>query len=161
MQFLFILILLALGAATFRLRGSQTFERLAGRGATTARIMWATSVAFAAVPLAGIPLIFAPQLALALYVGALAPWWGSLDMGRQHGTLWGDIAWHTLRGFIWTGPAALLFVLTGTGDGTWLLLVGGTCGVIYAICWQITDRYPVESAECVFGAAIAGGIAAA
>jgi len=161
MHLLLILIFLALGAVTFRLRGSQTFQAWTGRGATTARLMWATGVSFAAVPLAGIPLIVAPQLALALYVGALAPWWGSLDMGRQHGSLWGDIGRHTLRGFIWTGPAALVLPVSSAGDGTWLLLAGGACGLIYALCWQLSDRYPTESAECIFGAAIAGGIAAA
>lgn len=147
-------LLAAGGAALFRLRGSEAFEQWTGRGATTSRLLWAAYLALAAWLMDGAwsaQALAAVGLAAALWLGSIAGWWKSLDMGTHEGTFAHDLALHSFRGVLWTGPAAMVVVLSGMGTPWPLLVVGALCGPIYAVC-RVTER-----AEWVFG----GGIAAA
>lgn len=143
-----------LGAALFRLRGDAIV------GSTTAgRLLWSCGMAagLAVVAFAWWPLI----LALALFVGCLFPWWGSIDMGRNDGTWLKDAALQAIRGVLWVVPAAV--VTTHFAGAWWVVLVGLTAVPFYEIGW----RLPLGSwrgspaGEILFGGAIGATLAVA
>ena len=152
-----VLLCAAVGAAGFRLRGSALWSRITGRGAGTARVFaWALPLAV----VSPLPWAWVPALAAALWLGSLAAWWGSLDMGRNEGSFARDFALHALRGMVWVIPAAL--VLTAAGRLWWpLLAAGALCAPIYAVAWRIWPVRATEAAECGFGACIGAAIGAA
>lgn len=151
-------LLTAGGAAIFRLRGSSLWHEWTGRGATTIRLIWGTylgAVAFIVAPLAWwVP----PALAVAFWLGTIGPWWGSLDLGRNEGSFARDFVLHTLRGFLWTLPAAAVLWFVVGWDAGWLLVAGGLCGVIYAISGRVYAARATENAEWAFGAAITASL---
>lgn len=141
------------GAALFRLRGSVLWSQWTGRGATTIRLIWAAYLAGAAW-LCGLEWQYALALLPAFWLGSILPWWGSLDM-----TTWQDFVMHSLRGALWTLPAAwvLLFAGDNVGSGA-LLATGWSCGVIYLACWKWFPKTATETAEWIFGGSIAGAL---
>lgn len=148
-----------IGALGFWLRGSAVFERLTGRGATTARIVaWA-------MPLSALAWLLTPlgwwsaMLAVALWLGALPGWWGTLDLGRMEGDWPQDFVLHTARGLVWMAPAAV--VLAMAGATWWLPLVAGlTCGAAYEIGWRVHRVRATEIGELLFGAACGAAVIA-
>lgn len=97
-----------IGGLGFRLRGWEGFERLTGRGATTARIVcWALPMALLA-RVAGASWPDAYAIGAGLYLGALAPWWRSLSLGANpaDGPPLAQYLRHAARGLLWTLPAA-------------------------------------------------------
>lgn len=148
-----------IGALGFWLRGSAVFERLTGRGATTARIVaWA-------MPLSALAWLLTPlgwwcvPLAVALWLGALPGWWGTLDLGRMEGDWPQDFVLHTARGVVWMAPAA--GVLAMAGAAWWLPLVAGlTCGAVYEIGWRAWPARATEIGELLFGAACGAAVIA-
>lgn len=146
-------------AAGFRLRGAAEFRQWTGRGATTARILcWAAPIGLIAWGLHG-EWHAGAALALAAWLGAIAGWWRSLDMGRVEGAWLRDFALHTVRGLLWTAPMALVAWLSA---GTpWPLLVAGLlCGLAYEAGWRLVRRNQTELAEVLFGALVGVGLAA-
>lgn len=158
-----VVIILAL-AVGFRLRGWEGFERITGRGATTARIVcWAIPVGLASLAL-GMSWLAALAMGIAAWVGCLPGWWGSLDMGRHEGGFWRDFALHSLRGVLWTAPMAA--VLWWFGGAWWSLVVAGAaCGLIYEAGYRIAAIARgrmgggTEIGEALFGAAIGAALA--
>lgn len=149
-------------AAGFRLRGAAAFMRWTGRGATTARIFaWALPVGLCAWAL-GAWWPYAIALGVASWVGCLAPWYGSLDLGRHEGTWLRDFAMHSFRGVLWTLPmAAVLFAAqftvwpeVGAGGWWWLLIAGALCGLLYEAGYRVNEARGTEIGEVLFGAAI-------
>ncbi len=148
------------GGALFWLRGSAYFEQLTGRGKTTADAVWAVGLAL----LTGffVAWWFPPVLALALWLGGRAPWWGSLSLGRDPRFGSRDAQWarHSLRGLLWVGPTVLALAAVGqVPEALILFLVGGLCPVFYEAGYQIDSRWellePTEFGEIFFGFAIA------
>ncbi len=140
-------------AAMFRLRGSSTWAEWTGRGATSARLAWATLSALAAWSVAPQQEWTLPAaLAVALWLGCIPAWWGSLGVrtGRE-------VAVHSLRGLVWTGPAALVVILHG-GVGWPLLLVGLLAGPVYLACRLARPTYAVQGAEWLWGGLIAAAL---
>lgn len=141
------------GGVGFWLRGSATFARATGRGATTARIVaWAMPLAAFAWLLTPLAWWWCAALAVALWLGALPGWWGSLDLGRVEGAWPRDLALHTLRGVVWMAPAAAVLGLAGAA---WWppLLAGLSCGAAYEVGWRVWPARATEVGECLFGAA--------
>lgn len=178
------LILAALiGGAGFRLRGSQLFHRLTGRGATTARIVvWATPMAL--IGLDGQP-DFWPMvlLVLAFWLGAVFPWFQSISLGRrrevklplplmvailvpdrfeafyEENSWRRDAVMHALRGMLWVIPPALAMGWLGH-DWLPLMLAGLLCVPAYEIGWRVCPkRHAVELGEVLFGAALGAATA--
>ena len=155
MEFLWLPVFVAVGAATFWFRGSALWNQLTGMGKTTGDFAWAIPMAGLAVA-AGFPLADLPGLALALWLGGRLGWWGSLDMGTMGHTLQRDFLMHSARGFFWTAPAALyMFVTTWDVWGEWawqgnhpgiiaLVLAGLTAGFAWWLGFKI--RPPVYQA---------------
>ena len=108
-------IFIAVGAATFWLRGSALWHQLTKTGKTTGDFAWAGALSVLALA-AGYPLLAAPGLVVALWLGGRLGWWGSLDMGTQGHTVARDLLMHSARGFFWTLPAAAYC----TGVTMWL-----------------------------------------
>jgi hypothetical protein len=143
----------AVGGFGFWLRGSALFEKWTGRGATTARITcWALPLGLFGWAL-GLPPIEASALAVAAWIGCLAPWWDSLDLGRQEGTWLRDFAWHTLRGALWVAPIWLVVLLS---FGSWwpLAVVALLCGIVYELGYRLWPAKGTEVGEALFGALI-------
>jgi len=107
-----------IGGAGFWLRGAAVFQRITGRGATTARVVaWAAPLAllcWVATPLAW---WWCVAIGAALWLGCLPGWWGSIDLGRNGGAGPRDFALHTLRGVVWVVPVAA--VLAAAGAAWW------------------------------------------
>lgn len=153
-----------IGAAGFWLRGAALFARATGRGATTARVVaWAVPLAllcWAATPLPG---CWALALAVALWLGSLPGWWGSIDLGRNDGWWARDAALHTARGVLWGAPAAVVLWLAG-GAWWWPVLAGLACAPAYEIGWRLRPvgdaRRPAatEIGEILFGAAMGAAV---
>jgi hypothetical protein len=160
-----VIIFAAIGAALFRLRGSESFERVTGRGKTTADAVYAV----------GLALLFALTmpwwgvlaLALALWLGGRPGWWKSLSLGRNpsDGSVSAQFARHTLRGVVWTAPAAVIAFALGASPIP-LVLVGAACALVYEVGYRLSDRGGVfgrlggtEWGELFFGAMIGVGLA--
>jgi hypothetical protein len=99
-------------------------------------------------------------ISAAFYLGSVAPWWRSLDMGRISGDVAGAVARHTARGVVWTGPAAAVLGGRGIGQGLWLIAAGLACGAIYFVSSRLQPSRSTENAEWVFGIAIAAALIA-
>lgn len=160
------IFVVALLAAGFRIRGDAAFARWTGRGATTARIVaWAIPVA-ASGWLLGLEWPVAVALGVAAWVGCLAPWWGSLDLGRHEGTWFRDFCLHSARGVLWTLPMAGVVFLAQfsvwptVGAGLWwpLLAAGALCGPAYELGYRIREKRGTEIGEALFGALIGGAL---
>ncbi len=142
-----------LGGFGFWLRGSAHFEEWTGRGATTARIVcWAAPLGIFSWAL-GVPPLESAAIGVAAWLGCLAPWWGSLDMGRQEGTWLHDFVMHTLRGALWVLPIWLA-VMVAFGSWWPLLVVAPLCGVVYELGYRLWPARGTEIGEAVFGALI-------
>lgn len=172
-----VLIFAAGGAALFRLRGSGSFWQATGRGATTARWLWAGYLALCAWLVddgtehdwsAGVYLsLLEPEpwawsrpmpvlvlaLATALWLGCVAGWWRSLGVRSA----W-EVAKHSARGVLWTGPAAMVLVLSGLGSPWPLLLAGALCGPIYLAARLVWPWYAVPAGEWAFGGAVSAAL---
>lgn len=153
-------LVVAMLAAGFRIRGWAGFERLTGRGTTTARIVaWAIPCAIAWLLLGGAP-VEALAIAAAAWIGCLPGWWGSLDLGRQEGTWLRDFALHSARGALWTMPMAVVVWWIGA-EWWWLLIAGAACGLIYEAGYWIAARTRwsgTEWGEAMFGAMIGAAL---
>jgi hypothetical protein len=144
----------ALLAGLFRLRGSETWAAWTGMGATSIRLLWAGASALAAWTVgeavgAGLAL----ALAAALWLGCILPWWDSLGVRTA-----AEVARHSARGLVWTGPAAAVLALSGAGLAWPLLAVGALCGPVYLACRRLDADYAVQGAEWVWGAMIAAAL---
>jgi hypothetical protein len=102
---------LLLGGAVFRLRGWRGFEQITGRGAFTARLVWATCMGLLAFASWAGP-VQAATVGVGMFLGCLAPWWRSLSLAssEKDGPLLGQVVRHTARGILWPAPAAVLLV---------------------------------------------------
>lgn len=146
------------GGLLFRMRGAAIFERLTGRGKTTADAVYAAGLALVAAPVG----VLAAALAVALWIGGRPGWWRSLTLGRnpEDGPAWRQWALHTARGVVWTAPAAVLAWWLGASPVP-LLVAGLLCGVAYEAGWRLAGRWGLggtEWGECFFGAAIGGAV---
>jgi hypothetical protein len=149
---------LALG---FRLRGAAVFQRVTGRGATTARI-----VCFA-IPCGligwglGLPWHWSLALGVAAWLGCLPPWWGSLDLARQYGEFREDFLLHTMRGVIWIWPMAVVLAHSGHLEGAYYLTWAGLlCGAVYEAGYRIREAHGAELGEAFFGFLIGAALVA-
>lgn len=150
---MFSAVTIPLLAFGFWLRGSALFERLTGRGATTARLVcWALPCGLAWWALGGNPL-YAAGAAVAAWLGTLLGWWGSLDLGRNEGTWLEDFLLHTARGVLWTAPMAAV-ALVQHEAWWWMLGVGALCGLLYELGYQLNEARGTEIGEFLFGAVI-------
>lgn len=153
-----------LGGASFWLRGSALFERLTGRGKTTADAVWAcTMAALFAAAAAGRAEWWHPlAVAVGFFVGGRPPWWKSLRLCHDPDEKCCLCVWvrHTLRGFLWVVPAALSLDLLGY-EGVWLVAAGGLVGPCYEAGWRTWPARATEVGEVLFGALIGAGIVAA
>ena len=148
-------VILAVG---FRLRGAAEFQRWTGRGATSARLAcWAAPVGLIGWGLHG-EWYAGAALAAAAWLGSVAGWWGSLDLGRNEGTWLRDFALHTARGLLWVAPLALAAWLTA-GDPVPLLVAGIACGLAYEAGWRASPRHATEIGEAAFGFIVGAAIA--
>lgn len=172
------------GAALFRLRGSETWREWTGRGLGSIRWLWAAYVGTCAWLLDNgssarwacglyvsvvqsadwyrtwsVPILL-PSLIAALWFGcAIGPWWGSLDMGTDRGSVWRDLAMHSLRGVLWVAPAAAVLAVWGLGSPWPLLAVGLACGPVYLACWRLWPaRRPIQRAEWSWGGLISAAL---
>lgn len=180
------LALMALGGAALnRLRGSSRFKEMTGRGATTARLLlavylgvcawlvdngsngaWALGTYFVQfypwrpheIAWSCTVLILLPALVFALWFGMIGKWHGSLDMGTREGTVWRDLALHSLVGVWRTVFAAALLWFASLGTPWLLLIIGALCGPIYLAAWRLAPAFPVECAEWANGAAVAAAL---
>jgi hypothetical protein len=145
-------------AAGFRVRGWAGFQRLTGRGATTARIVaWAIPCGLVAWGLHG-HWYAGAAMAVAAWAGSLLGWWRSLDLGRHEGEWARDFALHTARGLLWTAPMALAAWLSG--GLPWPLLAAGLlCGLAYEAGWRLAPRRATEIGEVAFGAIVGAALA--
>lgn len=143
------------GGLAFRLRGSAIFHEWTGRGATSARVVYGTALALVAL-LAGTPLLWSLAVIVAAWLGAIAPWWGSLTLRTPK--MW---LMHTLRGFLWTLPLAAVLFLAGAPHWWIMLLAGGLCAPAYKFGWMISSKLGVEFGEVIFGAIIGAALVAA
>lgn len=149
-----------IGALGFWLRGSSLFATLMGRGATTARLLaWAIPMGLVAWLLTPLGWPWAVGVGVAMYLGCLLPWWGSLDMGNSEGTFIKDFLMHTLRGIIWVAPTiAVMIYPVGMFAGLPLLGAGMLCGVAYEIGWMVWKERATEVGEVLFGGLIGAGL---
>lgn len=153
---IFRVLVLAIG---FRIRGDAKFMVWTGRGATTARIVaWATPIGLTAWHLYGGLWYVGLFMGVAAWLGAIAPWWDSIDMGRMEGRWIKDFALQTVRGVIWTAPMAAVALLSA-GSPWPLLIAGALCGVVYEIGWRFKARQ-TEIAEAIFGGVVGVGLVA-
>lgn len=153
-----LLLGVIVGGALFRMRGAAIFERVTGRGKTTADAVWAAGLAALAMP----GWWQAAPLAFAFWLGGRAGWWRSLTLGRNpmDGPVWRQWALHTARGLLWTAPAAAL--AWWMGASAWpLLLAGLACAPAYEAGWRLEGVARLggtEWGECFFGAAIGAAL---
>lgn len=160
-----IVILAALGAALFRLRGSELFARVVGRGKTTADVVYAVGLALPFT--SSMPWFGVPALAAALWVGGRLGWWKSLSLGRNpaDGSVRAQFIRHILRGVLWTAPAAVVAFAVGSSPVP-LLVAGALCAAAYEIGYRLSDKGGVfvrlggtEWGELLFGALIGVALA--
>lgn len=133
-------------------------------GATTARLIWATSTALPFVGMAIWLGLFSWQLLalpVTLWLGTIMGWQGSLDLARNEGHYWRDFAVMTARGLLWTLPTAALLTWVLWPTVVWPLLVAGAlCAVLYEIAWRMPQSWKPpfapgpEMGELFFGAAV-------
>jgi hypothetical protein len=145
----------------FRIRGglwNTVIVQYIPWGSTTARLVaWATPTAVLGTLWYGLTWYYMPILILAVWLGCLLPWFGSLDMGRnQHS--WGrDFAVISLRGVAWTLPASVVFLFVGALlPACGLLLCGAAMGIWYEAGWRTPSMIPQfqqgsELGELYFG----------
>lgn len=160
-------------ASGFRIRGGL-FGKNIGWGATTARFCaWALPTT-ATIALWFNSSLFDPYwfqyehlilFFFATWLGAIGPWWKSLDLGRREGTWLVDFILHSVRGTLWTLPIAAVFVLYGHLDPALILLAGGTlCGLVYELGYKLPTPFQInrygglnqgpELGEFLYGATI-------
>lgn len=162
-----ILLGALVGAAGFWLRGAAVFALWTGRGATTARIVaWAIPLALLCWVVTPLAWWWCAALGVALWVGCLPGWWGSLDLGRDAGAWWRDFALHSLRGVLWSAPAAGVLAMA-SGAWWWPMLAGAACGAAYEAGWRLRPpgdpRTPnaTEIGEVLFGGLLGAAVVAA
>lgn len=165
MAVIYLLVIIAL-AAGFRLRGAAGFEAWWDRtfpalaqfgGATTARVLtWAIPCGIAWLLLGG-SVLASLGVAVMTWVGCLAPWFKSIDLGRREGEFWTDFKMHTIRGMMWVYPAAIIIQMDG-GDGWIVALTGLTCAPVYELGYRIKETKGTEIGEALFGTCIALGL---
>ena len=157
-QGLQLLIAVVLGAMLFRMRGAAGFQRVTGRGKTTADAAWA--VVMAAITGPGLWQMLA--LAGALWLGGRPGWWRSLTLGRSTSDGSTAAQWmrHTARGVLWVAPAAALAWWLGASP--WPLLVAGLlCAPAYEAGWRADGWQHLggtEWGELLFGATIGAAL---
>lgn len=154
-----IALFIALGAAGFWLRGAAWFAQITGRGATTARLAaWALPMGLASALLT--EWYNAVAIAAGLYLGTLAGWWGSLDLGRREGEWLRDFVLHTARGLLWTLPAAIVCAVAALdiANAVPLIAAGLLCGVLYEVGWRAYPPRATEIGEAAFGGAIGAAL---
>jgi hypothetical protein len=144
----------AVGALLFRMRGAALFQRITGRGKTTADVVYAAGLAAMAMP----GWWQALALAVALWLGGRLGWWRTLTLGRnpEDGPAWRQWLLHTARGVLWTAPAAALAWWCGASPWA-LLLAGLLCAPAYEVGWRLDGRAGLggtEWGELFFGAVI-------
>lgn len=146
------------GALLFRLRGAALFQRITGRGKTTADAVWAFGLAVMAWP----GLWQTAVLAVMLWLGGRAGWWKSLTLGRNpaDGPPWQQWARHTARGLLWVAPSAVLAWWLGSSPA-FLVLAGLACAPAYEAGWRLAGKGGLggtEWGECFFGAALGAAL---
>jgi hypothetical protein len=102
----------------------------------------------------------AAAISAALYIGTLAGWWRSLDLGRKEGEWLRDFVLHSARCLLWTLPAALVCA-AATLDMTNavpLIAAGLLCGVFYEAGWRVYPARATEIGEAIFGGAIGAAL---
>lgn len=139
------------GGAGFRIRGWSGFDKLTGRGATTARIVWGGVLALIAL-LGGLWWPLAPAVVLAGWLGCVPGWWGALEPKTPQ-----QYALHALRGFVWVLPLAIIFEAAGALGGV-VLLSGAVCGPAYWLGRKVKPALGTEIGEVLFGAAIGAAV---
>ena len=146
------------GAIGFRLRGDAIFQEITGRGATTARIVcWAVPMGL--LSLSTVPWWASFLVALGFFLGALPGWYGSLDLGHNEGDPVKDRIIMTVRGLVWTLPAALVVWQFDIGNAIALMIAGLACPLFYELGYRTPSKIPYlrqgpEVGEVFFGAAI-------
>lgn len=137
----------------------------AGWGAARDRIFaWAIPMAILGA-LAGPPGLSLTALwtflgfVVAWWVGCLAGWWGTLDLGPDTGDRETEIFWHSVRGALSVLPAIALWCFLGNWWALFLLIPGVLCGPIYEAGRQVATAYRTKTGrtdwgEIFFGAAI-------
>lgn len=154
----FALLLIPLGAVLFRIRGGW----LSLPSTTLGRAVWSVGMTLIPAAITWRLVVLAP----ALFLGCVLPWWQSIDMGRNEGTLARDAVFHTLRGALWVLPAS---AAGWWALGPWTLLVmipGLLCAGWYELGWRTPSSVKhftrgSELGEVYFGAAIGFGLALA
>lgn len=154
----YALALIPLGALLFRIRGGW----LDLPSTTLGRAVWSVGMTIIPAAITWRLAVLAP----ALFLGCVLPWWKSIDMGRNEGTLLEDALWHTLRGFLWVLPAV---VAGWWAIGAWsslLLIPGGACAGLYELGWWTPSSVKdftrgSEMGEVYFGASIGAALALA
>lgn len=132
------LIAALVGGFGFWLRGAARFFEITGRGATTSRIAaWAIPMGLLAWLSGASPAVSA-ALGVAMWVGCLAPWCGSIDLGRVDGTWGRDALRQAARGLLWTLPAGLVLVAAGSPIGGLVVALSGLAALpAYEVGWLI------------------------
>lgn len=155
------LTLIPLGGILFRIRGGL----LRLPSTTLGRLVW--SIGMSIIPVSITLDWRLAILPVALFVGCVFPWWGSIDMGRDKGSWLIDAALQTARGVLWVLPAACLLVWThGWLAGGIVAATGLLCAPLYELGWRTRSKVRgfaqgSEIGEVYFGAAIGAGLAAA
>lgn len=155
-QILLSILGIIAGGILFRIRGGAFGDEIRkyiykGYGATTSRlVVWSlpmTLLLFLSQPSHAwwiYPLFF-----LSIYLGTIIGWWRSIDMGRVEGKWFQDFVFQTIRGVLWTLPAAAVVFYVGSISTMIALLVAGLlCGVLYELGWRV--RLPRSIAESKF-----------
>lgn len=134
---------LLVGAVAFRVRGWSGFRRLTGRGAFTARLLWAICMGWLALAAWAGP-VQAATIGVGMFLGCLPPWWRSLSLeaSAADGPLLGQVVRHTARGMIWPGVAAVLLVVV-----SWAL-------ELVAAWWPALGGAWVPSLDAAWGPAL-------
>lgn len=151
-----------IGAVGFRLRGSAIFEEITGRGATTARIVcWAIPMGL--VSLYHVPWEWAWAISLGLFLGACPGWYHCTDLGRDDGKVVRDYVIMTIRGLVWTLPAALVMAYFNTNASSAMMIAGLLCPLAYTIGWKIPSKIKglhqgPELGEFIFGGMVGASV---
>lgn len=148
------------GGFAFHLRGGGFVSLPSSQ---LARLAYAVLLAGLAAGLTQDPRWLA--LAIFLFVGAIFPWWSTVDLGRVEGNEWRDRAVMLGRGLLWTAFTLPMFWWPWSSDGLfnlrpeawWWAMTGLACPVFYEIGWR--TRWRTISAEALFGAWLGGSLA--
>lgn len=149
-----------IGALANRLRGGMVGRIIPGIGTQLSRVVFAVMlVGSAAWQLWAVEWWMAVA-AVAWWLSCIVPLFGSIDMGRNEGTVWGDAAKGAARGLIWAVPAAA--VLWWQGFEWWPMVPAGLLfPVCYEIGWRLDWRQrefrPTEVGEWLFGFCLGAG----